>query len=181
MIQEIMKYDNTFNESEFISKVDRIFIMFLDSIMHKDVTMVDHYANDTVCSYVSKLIEEYTNKNIIRLFDEANIKSTNIIDFKILDNKYIIKVELFSRYKDYFIEEESGSYVSGIDDHRIETKHILTFEKYVTAIDSGVVTSCTNCGNSINANENGVCPFCNKVISMEKYEYILTEIDTFKN
>lgn len=181
MIKEIMKYDNTFNESEFISKVDRIFIMFLDSIMHKDVTMVDHYASDTICSYVSNLITEYSQKKVIRLFDEANIKSTDILDFKILDNKYIIKVELISRYKDYFIEEESGSYVSGIDDHRIETKHILTFEKSVNAIDSGIVTSCTNCGNSVNANEVGVCPFCNKVISMEKYEYILTEIDTFKN
>ena len=111
MTQEILKYDNNFDESEFISKVDRIFIMFLDSIMHKDITMVDHYANDLVCSYASKLIEEYTNKNIIRLFDEANIKSTNIIDFKIIDNKYVIKVELISRYKDYFIDQESGNYI----------------------------------------------------------------------
>lgn len=181
MIEEILKHDENFNESEFIGKVDRIFIMFLDSIMHKDITMVDHYANDQVCSYVSSLIEEYTKKNIIRLFDEANIKSTRIIDFKIIDNKYVINVELISRYKDYFIEEESGNFISGINDHRIETTHILTFEKYINAIETGIVTSCTNCGNSINANVNGVCPFCNKVVNMEKYEYILTEIDTFKN
>lgn len=181
MTEEILKYDKSFNESEFISKVDRIFIMFLDSIMHKDVTMVDHYASDQVCSYISSLIDEYVKNKIIRIFDEANIKSTRIIDFKIINNKFIIKVELISRYMDYFIDEEMGNYVRGVNNHRIETAHILTFEKFITAVDTGIVTSCTNCGNSINANVNGVCPFCNKVVAMEKYEYILTEIDTFKN
>lgn len=181
MIEEISKYDSNFNESEFIGKVDRIFIMFLDSIMQRDVSVVDHYANDQICSYISKLIDEYSQKHIIRLFDEANIKSTKIIDFKMLDNKFIINVELISRYKDYFINEDDGNYISGINDHRIETSHILTFEKNINALDAGIVTSCTNCGNSINANVNGVCPFCNKVFDMEKYEYILTEINTFKN
>jgi predicted lipid-binding transport protein (Tim44 family) len=180
MTEEIIKYDNNFNESEFISKVDRIFIMFLDSIMHKDISMVDHYANEKVCSYASILIDEYTQKNVIRLFDEANIKSTKICDFKFIDNKYVIKVELVSRYKDYIIDD-NGNYISGVEDHRIETTHTLTFEKNANALDTGVVTMCTNCGNSINANENGVCSFCNKVYNMEKYEYILTDIDTFRN
>jgi predicted lipid-binding transport protein (Tim44 family) len=180
MIEEILKYDKNFNESEFIGKVDRIFIMFLDSIMQKDIKIVDHYASDNVCSYISTIIDEYSNKNIIRLFDEANIKSTKISNVEINNNKIIIQVELVSRYKDYFIDE-NGNYISGVNDHRIEIIHNLTFEKDFYAIDAGIITSCPNCGNSVNANENGVCSFCNKVINMETYEYILTEIDTFKN
>ena len=122
----------------------------------------------------------YKGEPIILEGEEANIKSTRINSFNLINNKIVIQVELISRYKDYFINE-NGYFVSGINDHRIETIHNLTFEKDINAIDAGIITTCPNCGNSINANENGVCGFCNKVVNMETYEYILTEINTFKN
>ena len=181
MIDEIKKYDLNFNESVFINKVGIIFIKLLDSIMYKDISIIDHYANDQVCSYINVLIEEYKIKRITRLFDEANIKSSRIIDFKFENNKYIIKVELISRFMDYFIDEDNGSYVGGINDHRIEKIHIITFEKDVNTIDLGILIKCPTCGNSINPNENGLCTFCKNIIPMEKYDYILTDIDTFKN
>ena len=49
-------------------------------------------------------------------------------------------------YKDYFINEDDGNYISGINDHRIETSHILTFEKNINALDAGIVIACFVCG-----------------------------------
>ena len=181
MINKIKQYDSNFNEGVFINKVDIIFIKLLDSIMYKDVSIIDHYANNQVCSCINGLIENYKNKKITRLFDEANIKTSRIIDFEFKNNKYIIKVELISRFMDYFINEDNGNYISGINDHRIEKVHIMTFEKDINTLDLGITVKCPTCGNSINPNENSICDFCKNIVPMEKYDYILTDIDTFKN
>lgn len=176
MIEEIKKIDKSFNETTFISKVDRIFMMVLDSIMQKDIRVVDHYANDEVCNKLSELIDDYKMKNITRLFDESNIKSTNISGFSFKDNNIYITVDLISRYMDYFIDED-GSYVSGINDHRIETLYKLTFVKNINAKELGIVTKCPSCGNSLNSNVSGLCSFCRNVIDMFEYEYILCDIN----
>lgn len=176
MIDEIKKYDKTFNESSFIGKVDRIFMMTLDSIMQKDINVVDHYANDNVCNKLSTLIEEYKEKNIIRLFDEANIKSTNISDVSFKDNHIYITVSLVARYMDYFIDED-GNFISGINDHRIEKEYTLTFVKDINAKELGIVTKCPSCGNTLNSNVSGLCSFCRNIIDMENYEYILFDIN----
>ena len=176
MIEEIKKYDTSFNEATFISKVDRILMMTLDAIMQKDIKIVDHYASDNVCNSLNALITEYKNKNIIRLFDESNVKSTKITGYDIKDDNIYIYVDLVSRYMDYFIDD-NGNYISGINDHRVEKLNKLVFVKNLNAKKRGIVTKCPSCGNSLNANVSGLCSYCHQIIDMYKYEYILCNIN----
>ena len=101
---KITDYDKNYDEALFISKADHIFIMILDAIMDNDMNSVKHYLADDVYERFNNLVNQYKEKNYTRIFDEMNVKSTNIIDCNILDDKINITVKLTSRYMDYFID-----------------------------------------------------------------------------
>ena len=105
-----------------------------------------------------------------------NVKSTDIIDYNVEDNKLNIIVNLVSRYMDYFINED-GEFECGINDHRIELTHKIVFTKKLDTKELGEVRRCPSCGHSLDINASGLCPFCNQTIDMSEYDYIITEID----
>ena len=176
MIEEIKSYDKNFNEELFISNTDHIFIMLLDAIMDNDITNVKHFLSDEVFNNYSKLIEEYKSKNLTRLFDEMNVKTSRIDNYSIEGNKININVTIFARYMDYFVNE-NGQYVSGTNDRRIETTHHLTLTKDINSEGLKESRTCPNCGSNVDINASGICPYCNKVIDLNNKEYIVTKID----
>ena len=176
MIDEIKKYDDDFTEATFLTKADHIFIMILSAIMENDLSSVKHYLSEDVYNHFDELVKSYEKDKVIRLFDEMNVKSTDIVNYTVEDNKLNIKVLLVSRYMDYFIDED-GEFKSGINDHRIELEHHITFTKRLDAKDLDEVRRCPTCGHSLDINASGLCPYCGQTIDMSDYDYIITEID----
>ena len=178
MKEELIKVDPSYDESIFLSKVDHIFIMLLDAIMQRDLSPVKHYLSDEVYEKYNYMVTDYLNTKKIRLFDEMNVKSTDIRDINITENEITINVTLTSRYMDYFIDEE-GNYISGIKDHRIEKTNHLVFTKKIGAKELKEVRRCPSCGATLDINHTGVCPYCKNTIDMSEYDYILTSIETY--
>lgn len=176
MTDEIKKYDDDFTEATFLTKADHIFIMILSAIMENDLSSVKHYLSEDVYNHFDELVKSYEKDKVIRLFDEMNVKSTDIVNYTVEDNKLNIKVLLVSRYMDYFIDED-GEFKSGINDHRIELEHHITFTKRLDAKDLDEVRRCPTCGHSLDINASGLCPYCGQTIDMSDYDYIITEID----
>ena len=176
MIEEIQKYDKDFTEATFLTKADHIFIMILSAIMENDLSSVKHYLSGDIYNHFDELVNSYKEDKLIRLFDEMNVKSTDIIDYNVEDNKLNIIVNLVSRYMDYFINED-GEFECGINDHRIELTHKIVFTKKLDTKELGEVRRCPSCGHSLDINASGLCPFCNQTIDMSEYDYIITEID----
>ena len=172
---EIKKYDEDFDLAHFYTKVDHIFTMILSAIMERDTSNVKHYLSNEIYEDYNKLINSYIEDKKIRLFDEMNVKSTDIID--VYKNNYGINivVKLVSRYMDYFIDEE-GKYINGINDHRIEVDHEIVFTKKLDTKELKEVRKCPSCGNSLDINVTGVCPYCKQTIDMSNYDYIVTKI-----
>ena len=177
MKEEIIKVDNTYDEAIFLSRVDHIFIMILDAIMGRDMSSVKHYLTDEVYERYNDLVNSYINDKKIRLFDEMNVKSTTIENVNITDTEINIEVILTSRYMDYFMDED-GNYISGINDHRIEKNHYITFTKNIGAKELKSARRCPSCGATLDINHSGVCPYCKSTIDMSNYDYIITRIDT---
>ena len=175
MIEEIKKIDTNFDEAMFLSKVDHIFIMILDAIMERDLSTVKHYLSDDIYNKFNDMVNSYQDSHKIRLFDEMNVKSTNIDSVNITEEDININVTITSRYMDYFIDED-GNYISGVNDHRIELIHKLVFTKKINAKELKEARRCPNCGNTLDINHSGVCPYCNQTIDMSNYDYILVEI-----
>lgn len=177
MENEILKYDRTFTEATFLTKADHIYIMILNAITDKDMNEVKHYLSENVYNYVKSFVDDCINRDVTRIFDEMNVKTSRISDFYVNDDGINIVIDLTSRYMDYFLDS-NGEYLSGINDHRIEKNHRLIFTKKLDAKALKEARRCTSCGNTLDINASGICPYCKQVIDMSNYDYILTSIDS---
>lgn len=176
MKEQILEYDKSFDESVFLSRIDHVFIMVLSAIMDNDMSSVKHYLSDDVYNKFDSLVKGYEKDGKIRLFDEMNIKSSEISNVEISDNKINITCHIVTRYMDYFLDS-NGEYLSGINDHRIETDHYVVFSKRLDAEELKSARRCPNCGSTLDINNSGICPYCNSVFNLEKYDYIVTSMD----
>ena len=176
MKEEILKYDKNFDESVFLTRIDHIFIMVLSAIMDNDMSSVKHYLSDEVYEKFDTMVKGYTEKGKIRLFDEMNIKESSISSVNVDEERIHITARIVTRYMDYFLDE-NGNYVSGINDHRVENTHYVVFSKRLNAEELKSARRCPNCGHTLDVNNSGICPYCNGVFNMEKYDYIVTSMD----
>ena len=78
MLEELKKLDSTFTESMFKSKVDNIFVLMMSSIMFRDITRIYSSLNEGMRHKVQEIIDELNSKNEIQMYDELNVKDTEI-------------------------------------------------------------------------------------------------------
>ena len=177
-MNELINLDPTFTESSFKTKIDNIFVMLHMSIMTDNMKRVDHFVSDSVYQEFNNRLSILNNNNERQMFDEINVKSTDIINVDITDTKYIITVKIVSRYMDYIIDKETGNYKRGNNTSRVEKENILVFEKNRGAKTQGVVRFCPNCGHPMDVNKSGYCEYCHSTYNQENYDWVLTSIIT---
>ena len=177
-MNELMALDPTLTESSFKTKVDNIFVMLHISLMTDNMKRVDHFISDNVYQEFNNRLTILNNDNERQMFDELNVKSTDIIKVEITDDKYIITVRLISRYMDYIIDKDTLVLKRGNNSSRVERENILVFEKKRNAKVQGVVRFCPNCGHPMDVNKSGYCEFCHSTYNQENYDWVLTSITT---
>ncbi len=175
-MEELIKLDSDFSESKFLTKVDNIFVMLCTSIMTNNLNRVAHFISDEVFKQKKSYVEELNSKNLMQMYDELNVKSTEIVDVKILDDKFVIEVKLTARYMDYLLDKSTRKFVSGNNTSRIQKDYYMIFEKRRNASKLGIIRFCPNCGAPMDLNNTGVCSFCHKVFDQENHDWILTSI-----
>ena len=165
-----------FNESMFKTKVDNIFVKLYTCIMKEDLSDVAHFISDELLSKLDTKIENLKSQNKRQIYDEINVKNTNIINRRVEEDKEIIEVEIISRYMDYIIDKNTGNTIFGDDSRRIEKRNILVFEKKVNAKEIGLVRKCPGCGASLSVNTSGRCAYCDTIFNWEDYDYVLVKL-----
>ena len=173
----ISEYDKTFTESTFKSKVDNMFVMLHTSVMMEDLPRVDHFIGDEVYSKYESKINKLKKSNLRQMYDELNVKSTEILSSEISGDKIIVKVLIVSRYMDYLLDKTNGRCVEGNNKSRIEKNNYLTLEKKVEAKSLGVSRKCPACGANMNINRSGKCEYCGSIFNEEDYDWVITEIN----
>lgn len=175
-IDEFVEIDNTFNEGMFLTKVNNIFIQLFSSIMLDELEEVKHFINDDVFNYANEIVTRNKNNGTRQMYDELNVKDSLIETIEVNENVYTIKVYLQSRYMDYIINLNDGSYVSGNNNSRIQVDYSLTFTKKVDTKEQGVARKCPGCGASMNVNNSGKCGYCGAIYNQEDYDWVLTKL-----
>lgn len=177
MINELVKYDTNFNEASFKSYIDNIFVKLFTAIMLDDLENVKHFLSEDVYNKYKEKLDNLNSKNIRQMYDELNVKSSNITNVEITDDYFIITVSLTARYMDYQINKDNGNLISGNNTSRIERNYILKFTKKRDFSQQKAARKCPGCGASISVNTKGVCEYCGTVYNLEKYDYILSNIN----
>lgn len=178
-MDELLKIDSNFNEAMFKTKVDNVFVKLHTAIMLDKLEQVKHFMSDEVYGKYSKILERLNSNNQRQMYDELNVKSTDIEDIKVLDDKIEIKVKIISRYMDYLLDKSTGNYLSGNNTSRVEKTNILTFTKKIDTKNLNLSRRCPNCGATMDINNYGKCDYCGSIFKLDDYDYILTNIETY--
>ena len=159
MLEELKRLDTTFTESMFKTKVDNIFVLMMSSIMFRDISRISSSLSEGMRVQIQNRINELLNNNEIQMYDELNVKHTEIGNVQILEDKYIIEVLLTSRYMDYRIDSNTKKFKSGNNSSRIEKRNKLIFEEKRNHKSLGIAAKCPSCGANIDYNYSGVCEY----------------------
>ena len=176
MLNELIKNDTNFNEGSFKSYVANVFVKLFTSVMLDELDNVKHFLSEDVYNQYKSKIDDLNNKGVRQIYDELNVKDSSIIKVSITDTDFIITVLITSRYLDYIVDKNSGNFISGNNQSRIEKNYTLIFTKKRNFLQQGVVRKCPGCGASISVNTSGKCEYCGTIYNLEKYDYILTSI-----
>lgn len=176
MLNELIKNDTNFNEGSFKSYVANVFVKLFTSVMLDELDNVKHFLSEDVYNQYKSKIDDLNNKGLRQIYDELNVKDSSIIKVSITDTDFIVTVIVTSRYMDYIVDKNSGNFISGNNQYRIEKNYTLIFTKKRNFLQQGVVRKCPGCGASISVNTSGKCEYCGTIYNLEKYDYILTSI-----
>lgn len=178
LIEEIAKKDSSFNEAIFKSYIDNMFVKIHTAIMFDELENVKHFMTDELFQELKAKQKLLENQNLRQMYDEINVKSTEVIDFSETKDEYKIKVKLISRYMDYYLKRDTGDYSHGNNQSRVERVNDLILKKKKTFLTQKTVRKCPGCGASISVNTKGVCEYCGTIYNLEDYQYILESITT---
>lgn len=176
MINNILKVDPSFNEGMFITKVNNIFIMLHSAIMMDNLDRVRHYISNELEEKYDAILKDLRERNRRQMYDELNVKTTTIKSVDIAENEITVKIDIVSRYMDYLVDKDTGKFISGINDHRVEKINHLVFTKRIGSLYSGIDKKCPGCGANIDVNNSGKCDYCGAIFNTENYDWILSSI-----
>lgn|SRR5574344_1822868 len=177
-MDEIKDIDPEFNEAMFITKVNNIFVMLYSAIMMDDLDRVRHYLSASLEEKYDALLKDLNSRNVRQMYDELNVKTTTITFIKIKDDILELHVDLVSRYMDYLVDKDTGNYISGDNEERIEKLNHLILNKKIGATYEESARKCPSCGANINVNASGKCPYCGSIFDAENHDWILTSLSS---
>ena len=177
ILENLIKHDSDFSESKFKSKVENMFVQIKLSIVTGKIERIDHFVNDETYEKIKLKVQEDKNNNRIQIYDELNVADIQIVDIEELQDRFEIKVKVHSKSLEYYIDRESRKYLTGNKEVRTERYTNITFSKFKNAQSYKVVRKCPTCGAVIDVNANGQCSYCHTIFNLEKYDWIITEME----
>ena len=175
-MDELLKEDQTFNPSTFISKVNNMFVMLCTSMMTNNLNRVSHFISKELFDKKQQELDNYNKNNIIKMYDELNVKNTLISDVQIQEDKYIVKVIIAAKYLDYEMDKTTKKIVSGNSNNRIEKDYTLILTKRRDAKQLKEVRTCPTCGSVMDINNNGICKYCGNSFNQADYDWVIDNI-----
>ncbi|MBQ7667974.1 MAG: TIM44-like domain-containing protein [Clostridia bacterium] len=116
-------------ESEFKAKIDSMFIMLYISIMIDNLKRVSNFLSDSLMNRYEKFLSELNKNNERQMYDLLNVESTKIENTEIVDNKFVVKVKLLTKYMDYVEDKMTKKILRGNNKEQIKKTILLTLEK----------------------------------------------------
>ncbi len=177
ILEKLVAEDKDFAEAKFRAKVDNMFIQTYTGVMKQDLSKVEHFLSKEMFEKYSKKVENLKSKNQLQIYDELNVSDTNIINIEELEDRFVIKVSLLTKYLDYILTKDTKKYVSGDRDVRVEKRVKITLSKIKNAKSMEEARKCDGCGANMDLNKTGVCEYCGTVFELKNYDWVIDNIE----
>jgi len=158
------------NSAMMITKVKNIYIMLLHAISKENISIVDHFLDDTLTAKINELIEKNKANDLKQLFRQQNISNLVVVEE---DEEYqTIQAEI--RHITYFVNRKTNKYVCGDNKTRITNTIFLKIRKNNN--ETKTIIQCPNCGAALKINSSAICSYCGIDIDERFSDYVLCSI-----
>ena len=177
----IAEYDPAFNASTFMEWAKEVFINLQYAWMERDWEKVRHFESDELYAQHEMQLQEYSRLGRINVLERININNAYLFSL-VKDKEYeTLSVVMNVRMIDYIIDEQSRSVLKGDPNRDCYLSYFYVFRRKAgvkTLSDKDGVTtiSCPNCGAPTRVVSSGRCEYCNFVIKLKDYGWVLSDI-----
>ena len=174
------KIDPNFSEAEFKEKLSNFYIHFQQSWQAKDISDLRPYLTDTLYAKSDRQLDAYRKNGQTNHVDRPAVLNVELLGWKKDQDNYVIAAVLNTRIVDYVTDDKTGELVRGNKTQEkfmaYEWRLIRSADK-LTAVNTGTSSvTCPYCGANVNINRSAVCEYCDSVIHVDTFDWVVSEI-----
>jgi predicted lipid-binding transport protein (Tim44 family) len=176
----IKAHDPAFDESAFISDVERSFFVVQEAWSERKPEMSRRVMADGLWQQHKVQIDQYTAQHRRNLLDSLAIGNANLVAAHTDQSYDTVTVRILAASADYDVADQSGKVVRGNRDVQQWTEDWVFQRSSEATTKTGAGTMnqhCPNCGAPLDVDLAGVCSYCKAPIMSGKYDWVLTRID----
>ena len=159
VLESLLKHDANFSESKFKSKVENYFVQIQLSMVTGKIEKIHHLVSDEIFEKIKDKVQKDIENNRIQMYDELNVANVQIVNIMEEDECFKIKVQVFSKSIDYYIDRKTKERLPGSCNYRTNKCTFVTFTKVKNAKELNALRKCPTCGANIDINSNGQCKY----------------------
>ena len=183
--KQIMGYDSSFSEEEFISFTKELFVKLQNAWTARDWEPMRLFETPELFEQHKSQVQGYIDTNRINVMDRISVNYAYLYNFRQLEDKEVLEVALKSTMKDYIIDATTKELLEGSKTEDRHTIYKLTFERTKgvlteKATDEIKTTNCPNCGAPTKITSAGKCEYCDSVILTENHGWVLSNLEPFR-
>lgn len=179
--------DPTFNSMEFIEWCKKSFRIFWDAWTVGNIEAARIFLNDDLYDKMRSLLQDNLDRNRRDIYRILLLSGCFINKYERESGFEYITIYLTSIHRHYVLDSSKNSHIpiEGSDSEDIKTIYQLKFTRRFTLdqktnIKNGIQTViCPNCGAEVTALNAGRCEFCNSIIKVSEFSWVLSDIDEY--
>lgn len=179
-ISEYSHIDADFNESAFKEKISNLYVQFQNAWQAKNLETLRPYLTDTTFAQYERQLNHYREEGRTNRIEKIAVLSVELKGWRQENNKDEIVATVKTRIVDYVVDEKTGKIVEGSDKVDKFMEYEWTLERsssvHTYAQEGTTEQRCPNCGGILNINQTAKCPYCRRVVTTDKFNWLVSTI-----
>lgn len=180
-IESYHQLDPKFDAAKLQQKLSNLYIQMQQCWQAKNIESLRPYFTDTYYSQLERQLKPYRDNHITNCIERPAVFRVNLDGYCQSDGNDHIYATLQARLIDYKISDETGKVIGGSKTaEKIMTYryHLIRPSGQISSNQDGVRSiSCPHCGAPLSINESAKCPYCDSVITVDRYDFVIAQIE----
>ena len=180
-ISDYTALDPSFSSEAMIQKLSNLYIQFQQCWTKKNIESLRPYLTDALYAQLDRQLEQHRANGTTNYIDRPTVLGVELLGFSQDSGNDHIYALVRTRIIDYRLEDATGKLVSGSK----TSEKFMTYRYHLirpTGMRSDQqegtrALSCPHCGAPLNINQSAKCPYCDSVITVEKHDFVISQIE----
>lgn len=178
-LTQIKESDPKFKESEFYDKVRDAFLKVQEAWVNQDIEIARPYLSDETIQRFNSQIDDLKSRKEKNVIDGIVINSIGFMDVRNDNNYNYITVKIDADFNiNYIINKKNDRKCANKSG-----KNVIEYWTFIRTLEKEQSHNehhnkkCPNCSAKLDINATDKCDYCSSVITNEKFDWVLSEID----